>query len=123
MELRRADWVLAADQVSIREARSRVAQRLDGLSGDSLEIILVLTSELVTNAILHGAGPLGLSVAWDDRGVRIDVHDESPERPVVRAVDHEAAHGRGLLLVDALADEWGVDGTDTGKSVWFTLRP
>jgi anti-sigma regulatory factor (Ser/Thr protein kinase) len=120
MELRRADWVLAAQKESVPEARALVADRLAGLAAGSLDIVLVLTSELVTNAIRHGVGPVSLQVVWDTSGVRVDVYDDSPQRPVLRGIDQDAPNGRGLLLVDALSDSWGVEPRGAGKAVWFT---
>ncbi|WP_459981887.1 ATP-binding protein [Nocardioides sp. AN3] len=121
MELRRWDWVLAGDQASVRAARVLVAQSLPDVSRTSLEIVVLLTSELVTNAVHHGTGPVQLRLSRDDQGVRVEVADESSERPVLRPIDHDAHHGRGLLLVDALASGWGVDSDKTGKTVWFRL--
>ncbi|WP_046509245.1 ATP-binding protein, partial [Streptomyces odonnellii] len=55
-------------------------------------------------------------------GLRIEVHDGSPVRPQPRTPDPEALDGRGLLLVDALADEWGVaDRAGPGKMIWACL--
>lgn len=104
-------------------ARREVARTLQGLRIESLELILVLTSELVTNAVRHGAGPVGVHLTWEDRGVRIEVEDRSPKWPLLQAVDVDAVSGRGLLLVEALAGGWGVERTENGKSVWFTYRP
>jgi anti-sigma regulatory factor (Ser/Thr protein kinase) len=121
LELRRADWVLAVDLNAAREARAHVAQALIGVSPASLDVALLLTSELVTNAVRHGAGPVRLRLAWDDRGVRVEVADSSLERPILRPIDREAPNGRGLLLVDAMSSGWGVETADDGKTVWFDL--
>ncbi|SFC68916.1 hypothetical protein SAMN04487968_109184 [Nocardioides terrae] len=77
------------------------------MPAEALHVALVLTSELVTNAVRYGNGRVGLQVVWDSRSVRIDVADQSPERPVVRVVDDDATQGRGMLLVDALSSSWG----------------
>ena len=121
MELRRADWVFAAEARSIAQARALTRQMLHDLPVETLEVVLLLTSELVTNAVRHGAGPMGVHVVWDDGGVRVEVEDQSPERPVVQATDPDALDGRGLLLVDGLSSGWGVLAGRTGKIVWFTL--
>ena len=104
-------------------ARKLIAQKLLGLPEESLDVVLLLTSELVTNAVGHGSGPMGLHVAWGDGTVRVEVHDQSPERPVVRAaVDRDSFNGRGLILVDGLSSGWGVLAGGTGKTVWFTAK-
>ena len=124
MEHVRADWVLAADARSVAQARALIAERLIGLPDESLEVVVLLTSELVTNAVLHGSGPVGLHVTWGDGTVRVEVHDQSPERPVVRGemVVRNALNGRGLLLVDGLSSGWGVLVGRPGKTVWFTVN-
>ncbi|MEC4016967.1 ATP-binding protein [Streptomyces sp. H27-D2] len=79
-------------------------------------------SELATNALLHGT-PRGrgflLELTLDNGAVTLEVHDSSPAPP---AVDHPAdddVHGRGLLLVEALADRWGTSRRQPfGKVVW-----
>ncbi|QWZ10093.1 ATP-binding protein [Nocardioides panacis] len=122
MEQARADWVLASDARSVTRARTLIAQRLIGLPDESVEVVLLLVSELVTNAVRHGSGPVGLHVAWGNGTVRVEVHDQSPEWPVVRAVDRDALDGRGLILVDGLATGWGVMAGKPGKTVWFTAK-
>lgn len=121
MELGRSDVVLASEQTSAGAARAFVATRLADISRAPLDIVVLLTSELVTNAIRHGSGPIRLHVSWDDHGVRVGVADDSPQRPVLRARDRDAPNGRGLQLVDALASAWGAESEATGKTVWFHL--
>ena len=121
MERQRADWVLEADARSVAQARALIAQRLGDLPDDSLEVVLLLTSELVTNAVRHGTGPVGVHVTWGNGAVRVEVADQSPEWPVLQALDRDALSGRGLLLVEGLSSGWGVLAGGTGKTVWFTL--
>lgn len=121
MRLQWADWVFAAEGGSIAQARTLIAQRLHHLPDESLEVVLLLTSELVTNAVRHGTGPVCVTVAWDDGRVRVEVEDQSPEWPVVQPVDRDAVNGRGLILVESLSSGWGVLAGGTGKTVWFTL--
>ena len=122
MEQVRADWVLAADARSVARARALLAQRLIGLGDESLDVVSLLTSELVTNAVRHGSGPVGLHVDWGNGTVRVEVHDQSPEWPVTRAMDRTALSGRGLRLVDGLSTDWGVLAGKPGKTVWFTAN-
>lgn len=122
MERQRADAMLAADARSIAEARRLIVQTLHDLPDESLQVVLLLASELVSNAVRHGAGPVGVHVVCGDGNVRVDVQDQSPEWPVMRSVDADALNGRGLVLVESLSNGWGVLGEGTGKTVWFTLQ-
>ena len=121
MDRRRVEWVLAANVESVGHARTLVAEELLDLSQESLEIAVLLASELVTNAVLHGRGPVGLAVARSDEAVQLEVSDESPIWPVLRSLDSDASNGRGLLFVDRLASRWGVRPDGLGKVVWFII--
>ncbi|WP_107422253.1 ATP-binding protein [Streptomyces lushanensis] len=96
-----------------------------GLSVLEDSAVLIL-SELLTNATLHAKVTPEQTIETryfrSSGALRIEVHDGSEERPQPRTPDAEAPDGRGLLLVDALADEWGVvDRTGPGKIVWASL--
>lgn len=86
---------------------------------------ILLTSELVSNAVTHGdAEPSGyviLGISCDTTGLRVEVHDGSASLPVLEDVPAEAETGRGLLLVASLSAEWGFYRTPAGKAVYFTL--
>jgi anti-sigma regulatory factor (Ser/Thr protein kinase) len=85
--------------------------------------VLLVTSELVTNAIVHGRSSFTLTVTRKDAAVRIAVTDHGPGRPVLRTVGVDAAHGRGLQLVDRLSSAWSSYPTaDGGKVVWGEVR-
>jgi anti-sigma regulatory factor (Ser/Thr protein kinase) len=110
---------------SARRARDFVAQLLGGDPLETLEARLV-TSELVTNAVLHGQTEIELSV-WTtaDRAVRIEVSDggSSFDSSARRQPAEGDLRGRGLFLVDRLAERWGVEPKTRGKVVWATLAP
>ncbi|MFF3503091.1 ATP-binding protein [Streptomyces sp. NPDC003247] len=100
-----------------------------GLAGlvDRAEL---LTSELATNSVRHTKGPAFVRLHWLDPVLRISVWDMSPDLPPLApplAVPADADGGRGLLILDLLADRWGGCGTDdgpyrpAGKTVWFEL--
>jgi anti-sigma regulatory factor (Ser/Thr protein kinase) len=91
------------------------------------DVAVLLTSELVTNAVTHGSPAAGgtfvlLTVAWDAAGLRVDVHDGSGDLPVLDEASAEAETGRGLFLVTSLSAEWGFYRTPAGKAVYFTLE-
>lgn len=117
---------LAEDLSSPGRARAAVAAAggRAGLPDRLVELALLLTSELVSNAVLHGAGTPQLDVVAGPEGVRVAVSDASPEHPRVRVVGVEAHGGRGVGIVDRWADAWGVVDEDegAGKTVWFEVR-
>jgi two-component sensor histidine kinase len=82
----------------------------------------LLTSELVTNAVTHGAPPIHLAVKVDPGVVTVSVTDGSSEPPVMRDLHATDSHGRGLRIVEALASQWGHTGHKVGKTVWCSLR-
>lgn len=105
-----------------RAARHFVADALrDAVSDDTAEVAVLLTSELVTNAVVHARTPLRLEVDLDAGTLRVGVVDEAPRIPAVRRANDARLTGRGMNLVDALAGQWGVDPTPPGKKVWFEL--
>ena len=116
---------LEAQPQSAASARRFVDETLRRWECDELfDVVGLLTSELVTNAILHAHSEIELSVRLTPNAVRIDVADHSALLPSPRDAAEEDTSGRGLGLVEALATSWGVDERPGGKSVWFELpRP
>ena len=86
----------------------------------------LLTSELVTNAILHASDEdesIELVIGWGAGLLRVEVHDGSRSAPArVHALPYAEA-GRGLMLLDSLSSSWGYRETARGKAVYFTLAP
>jgi len=86
----------------------------------------LLTSELVTNAILHAVDEreiIDLVISWGGGLLRVEVHDGSRAAPArVHPLPYAEA-GRGLLLLDSLSTSWGSRETARGKAVYFTLAP
>ena len=117
---------LATGPAAPAEARRRVRDAIRSWQVPvDLDAALLLTSELVTNAIRHEAGqgaqPVMLTIASSRGRLRVDVHDTSRSLPAVAEVPADAETGRGLLLVETLSDEWGFYRTPAGKAVYFTL--
>ena len=88
-----------------------------------LDDVQSLITELVANAVLHARTTMMVRLSCQDAQLRIAVIDTSPTMPRVD-LDALSVHttGRGLLLIDELADEWGIDPVGGGKSVWCMLR-
>src|SRR6476661_1833877 len=117
---------LATGPTAAAEARRRVRDAIRSWQVPvDLDAALLLTSELVTNAIRHEAGQgaqaVMLAIASSRGRLRVDVHDTSRSLPAVAEVPADAETGRGLLLVATLSDEWGFYRTAAGKAVYFTL--
>ena len=109
---------------SVGLARSLVRESLAGYDRDARDVALLLTSELVTNAILHARTPVQLGVLVDGDRALVCVADRLPESPALspRAHSHDRPGGRGLALVEDLADTWGTTTYTGGKTVWFVLQ-
>ncbi|MFE9999242.1 SpoIIE family protein phosphatase [Streptomyces avermitilis] len=113
---------------SVATARSFVRDTLQGWGfADIVDDAVVLTSELVTNAVVHAGTSADVLCLRSDDGVRIEVGDRYPEREIplqaaaVNMGNPDREGGRGLQLCAALAGRWGVDYTPTHKQVWFQL--
>lgn len=116
---RRVTTVLPASAAAARLARE-VAREVVGGPEDP-RIALVVT-ELVTNAVRHADATPELTLRARDGAVRIEVFDRGPGHPELAAPDATATSGRGLTLVDAMADAWGVEHAESGKVVWAELE-
>lgn len=113
---------LPIDARSAAYARGLLLAALNGHPADSVDDALLMISELVTNAVRHTRTLLLVLVTIENHTLRVDVTDDNPTLPVAPHPDLEAAGGRGLQIVDALATRWGVTPTATGKTVWFETR-
>jgi hypothetical protein len=108
----------------VRSAREFVAGTLAAWNLEALnEVACLLTSELAANAVSHARTVYRVIAEWKFPELRIQVIDRSPvlpPRPLPPPVN--AITGKGLILVDALAVEWGTGPVDDGKCVWFALK-
>ncbi|MFJ8228330.1 SpoIIE family protein phosphatase [Streptomyces sp. NPDC094448] len=112
---------------SVATARAFVRDTLQGWGhSEIIDDAVVLTSELVTNAIVHAGTSADVLCLRTDEHVRIEVADRYPEREIPLQGSHvlaplDSENGRGLQLCSALASRWGVEYTATFKQVWFQL--
>ncbi len=90
-------------------------------AGELEDVAVLLTSELVTNALLHARSAPELNVRLVDGRLRIGVADRTHVAPVRKRYGKEAATGRGILLIETMASDWGTEPRDGGKVVWFEL--
>ncbi|HEY3687474.1 MAG TPA: SpoIIE family protein phosphatase [Streptosporangiaceae bacterium] len=114
-------WTLpsATDPRMVRAARGRTREVLTrwGLD-DRIETVELLVSELVTNAIRHGAGPVTLRLLRTGR-LLCEVYDTNRDLPVLVSSGPDEEHGRGMQLVSRMSERWGTSRTAGGKVVWF----
>lgn len=108
--------------VSAGKARAFVESVLAGTGLDPLaDTATLLVSELVANAILHSGTPLEVVVRCTENRVRVEVLDGNRQLPVRKHYSTMSGTGRGLMLVERMAADWGSDRTEGGKVVWFEL--
>lgn len=140
-EDRVASWVLTSQPTVAARARELVRRRLGtwsaqsapdrGTTGnasglpplpaDVTDVVELLVSELVTNALRYGRGPIGLRLLRGTSTVVCEVSDELDAAPRLRTVHQGDEGGRGLHLVDQLSKNWGTRTTAHGKIVWFEV--
>ncbi|MEY9484485.1 anti-sigma regulatory factor (Ser/Thr protein kinase) [Streptomyces calvus] len=111
----------------VKEARDWAREHLDTLgwnstAPDTVDAVLLTVSELVTNAHVHARSSAQVVMSWDNRCLHISVHDSSDTLPAPRGPSTERVGGRGMFLVDALADEWEARPCPHGKTVTACFR-
>lgn len=117
----RSSFPPVAESVAEVRRGARLMLRAWDVPDDPADAVLLIVSELATNAVRHACVPgrsLDVALAHDGQAVEVEVFDGSRHRPVVRGHDPGATSGRGLLLVAGLAEEWEVREQESGKSVW-----
>ncbi|MDO8106561.1 ATP-binding protein [Isoptericola sp. b441] len=95
-----------------------------GVVGMANQVVELLSSELLSNAVLHGAGghAIGVQLRHTAATVRVAVSDGGDRAPVVLDQDLAAVNGRGMAIVEAMSTRWGIESRDEGgKTVWFEL--
>ncbi len=107
---------------AVSRVRAFVRSALAGaIDEEALDTVLLLTSEVVTNAILHAKTPSEVRLIRLHDAVRVEVADASTLLPERRFFDFDSASGRGLAIVEAVAARWGIEPAAAHKTVWFEV--
>jgi anti-sigma regulatory factor (Ser/Thr protein kinase) len=112
---------LGVQAVAIARAFVGDAIRAWGAGAEDIASAELLASELVTNAVLYGYGARTIALRRESHRLRIGVSDSAPGVPTRREAGGEDEIGRGMQLVEAYAESWGVEPHDDGKAVWCEI--
>lgn len=118
-------WLLPPVPESVGVARQRLRTHLSIVPVPCVDDVVLAASELLTNAIRHGQGPVVLRVWPGSEVLRVEIIDRGPAVTLQpRRRGHEAEGGWGLQIVEAVAARWGVDPVEPGpgKAVWFEVE-
>jgi serine/threonine-protein kinase RsbW len=111
-----------SEPASVPAARRFATEALKGVSGETLDAVELMVSELATNCVRHASTAFDLTVAEERGTIRVEVTDRAGGTPTMRSPGPEDPTGRGLQIVNMLAESWGVDhGSGQGKTVWLTI--
>jgi anti-sigma regulatory factor (Ser/Thr protein kinase) len=107
---------------AIRSARHELSDVLrDAGLEQAEELVALLAGELLANVVLHAQTPCTLAVRWDDHVIHVEVSDGSAYIPKPLRYGPELPTGRGLAIVEDLAERWGAFAVDGGKVIWFEV--
>jgi anti-sigma regulatory factor (Ser/Thr protein kinase) len=106
---------------SVPAARRFVADVLRDESRELLDAVELMASELATNCVNHARTCFELVINDAQRQIRVEVRDKGQGRPVPRSPAPTERTGRGLRIVEAMSETWGIDPSSRGKTVWFTV--
>jgi anti-sigma regulatory factor (Ser/Thr protein kinase) len=111
---------LPAGPQGARAARRLLTAALGqaGCAQELIDRVVLVGSELVTNAVLHGTGAPKLRLSVVPDGARLEIYDNAPGMPRQRERDDTMTSGRGMLIVRRSADRWGTEPEGPGKWVW-----
>lgn len=112
------------DRASVGASRKFVAETLTDLPEEIRESVVLMMSELATNAVVHALTGFEVSIERSSTQVRVEVADVGEGEPRLRSPSSSEPHGRGLRIVEELSDEWGMVESDdhSGKTVWYMVR-
>lgn len=123
----KSGFTVAAAVDAVPAARRRVVSLARNLglplSDQTLETVELLASEVIANAVLYTDAPCRVSVTRADERLRVEVTDADASLPSAVEAGPSDEGGRGLLLVNALADAWGTQPELPGKTTWFEITP
>lgn len=122
MDTEQASLTIPPDSASIAGSRRFTESFLRAHGLDRLtDTMVLLVSEVVTNAIIHGESGAELCLMLTGTTIRAEVRDGSRALPAVKQYSDNATTGRGMLIVESLASSWGTESDPKGKVVWFAL--
>jgi len=110
----------ACESESVTAARHFVREALRGQPLESAELAELMTSELATNSVRHAHSKFEITILLGQE-IRVEVRDCGGGDPERLSPSPEDPSGRGLLIVESMAEQWGVRRSERGKTVWFTL--
>lgn len=113
---------LEPEPSAVRDARDWVSGVLADWPDEGVETARLLVSELVTNSVLHAGTRIAVEYRDEGDRARFEVRDRHLGGPVPKRYAPDSPTGRGMRLVASLAEEWGVERDDEGKTVWFAVR-
>jgi anti-sigma regulatory factor (Ser/Thr protein kinase) len=108
---------------SVGEGRRFVGETISDLPAELQDAVSLMVSELATNALVHASSGFDISVDRSEAAVVISITDRGAGTPAVQSPASSEPHGRGLRIVEALADSWGITPSSpkAGKTVWFQM--
>jgi anti-sigma regulatory factor (Ser/Thr protein kinase) len=106
---------------SVTAARHFTRSVLQGQPPETLEAAELMVSELATNAVQHARSGFELTISTARGQLRVEIRDSGQGQPAMRSPTPTENSGRGLRIVEAMSQEWGVRVEPAGKLVWFTL--
>jgi len=113
----------AASDQSVGAARRFVSDNIPDLTPELKDAVILMVSELATNALIHAASGFQLTVDRTKTRLRVSVADLGPGVPALQSPPSRQPHGRGLRIVEELSDQWGTsEAPKKGKTVWFRLN-
>ena len=113
---------MARVNTASRQARDFARTELTDLDDSTLQTVLLVATELVTNAVLHAEAPIDLAFVPTPEAVLVTVTDCEPLHPELRPHDVDRTNGRGIALVSMVSRDWGSKLHDGGKTVWALIE-